>query len=89
MLLEGGWERHGETVSFDERRNAGLAFCFFLPGFEGTNYGGGGLSSNLWKLVEREKQILYDERLGTPQVNSTTITARVVEPMVLAGVRRQ
>ena len=85
VFLEGGWERHDETVSLDERWNAGLAFRFSLPGFEGASYGDGGLSSNLWKLVEREKRILYEERLGIPRVNLTAMTARVVEPATTGG----
>ena len=85
VFLEGGWERHDETVSLDERWNAGLAFRFSLPGFEGASYGDGGLSSNLWKLVEREKRILYEERLGIPRVNLTAMTARVVEPAATGG----
>ncbi|MCY4034737.1 MAG: hypothetical protein OXF29_03675, partial [Hyphomicrobiales bacterium] len=41
--------------------------------------------SNLWKLVEREKRILYEERLGIPRVNLTAMTARVVEPAATGG----
>ena len=69
VFLEGGWEGHDETVSLDQRWNAGLAFRFSLPDFKGASYGEGGLSSNLWKFVEREKRILYEERLGIPRVN--------------------
>ncbi len=69
IFLEGGWERHDETVSLDQRWNAGLAFRFSLPDFKGASYGEGGLSSNLWKFVEREKRILYEERLGIPRVS--------------------
>ncbi len=71
VFLEGGWEGHDETVSLDQRWNAGLAFRFSLPDFKGASYGEGGLSSNLWKFVEREKRILYEERLGIPRVNLT------------------
>ena len=69
VFLEGGWERHDETVSLDQRWNAGLAFRFSVPDFKGASYGEGGLSSNLWKFVEREKRILYEERLAIPRVN--------------------
>ena len=69
VFLEGGWEGHDETVSLDQRWNAGLAFRFSLPDFKGASYGEGGLSSNLWKFVEREKRILYEERLGIPRVS--------------------
>ncbi len=81
VFLEGGWEGHDETVSLDQRWNAGLAFRFSLPDFKGASYGEGGLSSNLWKFVEREKRILYEERLGIPRVNlSATQATPVVEP---------
>ena len=80
VFLEGGWERHDETVSLDQRWNAGLAFRFSLPGFEGASYGDGRRVSNLWKPVEREKRILYEERVGIPRVNLTAMTARVDEP---------
>ncbi|MCY4052610.1 MAG: inverse autotransporter beta domain-containing protein [Hyphomicrobiales bacterium] len=80
VFLEGGWERHDETVSLDQRWNAGLAFRFSLPGFEGANYGDGRRVSNLWKPVEREKRILYEERVGIPRVNLNAMTARVGEP---------
>ena len=85
IFLEGGWERHDETASLDQRWNAGLAFRFSLPDFEGANYDDGGLSSNLWKLVEREKRILYEERLRIPQTNLTTMTVPVVKPPTTDG----
>ena len=86
VFLEGGWERHDEMVSLDERWNAGLAFRFSLPDFRGASYGEGGLSSNLWKFVEREKRILYEERLGIPRVNLTASQqGPVTEPTAADG----
>ena len=79
MFLEGGWERYDEEISFEPRWNAGLAFRFSLPGFEGASYGDGDMSSNLWKPVEREKRILYQERLGIARINLSAET-RVAEP---------
>ena len=68
IFVEGGWERHDEEVSLDERWNVGLAFRFALPGFSGTSYGSGGMSTNLYKIVDREKRILYEERKEAPPV---------------------
>lgn len=62
IFLEVGWERHDDEVSLDERWNAGLSFRFSLPKFGGTSYGGGEVSTNLHKIVNREKRILYEER---------------------------
>ena len=53
----------------DERIFAGLAFRFSLPDFEGANYGSGEMNSNLYKIVDREKRILYEERVGVPSVS--------------------
>ena len=86
MFLEGGWERHDENVSLDRRWNAGLAFRFSLPGFEGESYGDGGLSSNLWKPVEREKRILYEERLGISRVNIPGVTYADAEDQRVGAV---
>ena len=69
VFLEGGWERHDEDLSLDSRWNAGLAFRFSLPDFKGTGYGDGSMSSNLWQIVEREKRILYEERVAGPSVS--------------------
>ena len=69
VFIEGGWERHDEDVSLDSRWNAGLAFRFSLPDFEGASYGDGSMSSNLYRVVEREKRILYEERVKGPSVS--------------------
>ena len=69
VFLEGGWERHDEDLSLDSRWNAGLAFRFSLPDFKGASYGDGSMSSNLYRIVEREKRILYEERVEGPSVS--------------------
>ena len=69
VFLEGGWEHHDEDVSIDSRWNAGLAFRFSLPDFKGASYGDGSMSSNLYQIVEREKRILYEERVAGPSVS--------------------
>ena len=69
VFLEGGWERHDEDVSLDNRWNAGLEFRFSLPDFKGASYGDGSMSSNLYQVVEREKRILYEERVAGPSVS--------------------
>ncbi|MCY4049821.1 MAG: hypothetical protein OXF24_09560, partial [Hyphomicrobiales bacterium] len=60
------WEKHQEDVILDQRLSLGMAFRFSLPDFEGQSYGNGGgnggMSTNLYKIVEREKRILYEER---------------------------
>ena len=68
VFIEGGWEHHDEDVSLDSRWNAGLAFRFSLPDFKGASYGDGSMSSNLYQIVEREKRILYEERVKGPSV---------------------
>ena len=66
VFIEGGWEHHDEDVSIDNRWNAGLAFRFSLPNFKGASYGDGSMASNLHRIVEREKRILYEERVAGP-----------------------
>ena len=80
VFLETEYDRQDEEVSFGSRWSMGLAFRFSLPDFKGASYGDGGMSSNLWKPVEREKRILYEERLGIPRVNLTATSERVSEP---------
>ena len=69
VFIEGGWEHHDEDVSLDSRWNAGLSFRFSLPDFKGASYGDGSMSSNLYRAVEREKRILYEERIAGPSVS--------------------
>ena len=85
VFLEAGYDKHDGEVSLGSRWNAGLAFRFSVPDFKGASYGEGGLSSNLWKLVEREKRILYEERLRIPRVNLSATSERVAEPTTTDG----
>ncbi|MCY4053298.1 MAG: inverse autotransporter beta domain-containing protein, partial [Hyphomicrobiales bacterium] len=63
VFLQGGYERHDSDDSLDSRWNAGLAFRFSLPGFEGSEGSNGRVvQPNLWELFEREKRVLYEER---------------------------
>ncbi|MCY4052316.1 MAG: inverse autotransporter beta domain-containing protein, partial [Hyphomicrobiales bacterium] len=65
VFLQGGYEQHDSDDSLDSRWNAGLAFRFSLPGFEGGEGGNGRMAApDLWELVEREKRVLYEERSG-------------------------
>ena len=79
VFIEGGWERHDEDVSIDSRWNAGLAFRFSLPDFKGANYGDGSTSTNLWQIVEREKRILYEERVAGPAVSLASSSSENIE----------
>ena len=64
VFLEGGYERH-DADSLADRWHTGLAFRFALPGLEGASGRGGGAPvPNLWKPVQREKRILYEERIA-------------------------
>ena len=69
VFIEGNWERHKDDFVLDERIFAGLAFRFSLPDFKGASYGNGEMSSNLHKIVDREKRILYEERVTGPRVS--------------------
>ena len=62
VFIEADWEKHQEDFVINQRWSLGLAFRFSLPDFEGQNYGDGSMSSNLYKVVEREKRVLYEER---------------------------
>ena len=69
VFAEASWERHKDDTVLDERIFAGLAFKFSLPGFEGASYGSGEMTSNLYKIVDREKRILYEERVAGPTIS--------------------
>ena len=69
VFAEASWERHKDNIVLDERIFAGLAFRFSLPDFQGASYGSGEMTSNLYKIVDREKRILYEERVGLPSVS--------------------
>ena len=73
VFVEGGYEHHDSEDSLGSRWSAGLSVRFALPGLDGAmDFGGGNLSSpDLWRVVEREKRILYEEFIGLPRVNLT------------------
>ena len=75
VFVEAGYEKH-ENASIGDRFDLGVALKFSLPGFEGASYGDGSMSSNLYRMVEREKRILYEEREAVtgPRVSFGSIT---------------
>ena len=70
IFIEGGYEKH-DDASIDDRLNLGVAFKFSLPDLKGQSYGDGSMSSNLYRVVEREKRILYEEWKDGPTVSFT------------------
>ena len=79
VFAEASWERHKDDIVLDERIFAGLAFRFSLPDFEGASYGDGSMSANLYKIVDREKRILYEERVAGPRVSIARTGNETVE----------
>ena len=61
VFVEAGYEKH-DDASIGGRFDLGVALKFSLPDFEGASYGDGSRSVNLYKIVDREKRILYEER---------------------------
>ncbi|MCY4034060.1 MAG: inverse autotransporter beta domain-containing protein, partial [Hyphomicrobiales bacterium] len=73
VFLEAGYEHHNEEHLLDSRWTMGLAFRFQLPGLQGSGSGFSGYAKpDLWRPVEREKRILYEERLAASRVELTT-----------------
>ena len=73
VFLEAGYEYHNKEDSLGSRWNMGLAFRFDLPGLQGSGFGSSGYTKpDLWRPVEREKRVLYEERLAVPRVELTT-----------------
>ena len=73
IFLEAGYEYHNKEDSLGSRWNMGLAFRFDLPGLQGSGFNSSGyIKPDLWRPVEREKRVLYEERLAVPRVNLTT-----------------
>ncbi|MCY4053570.1 MAG: inverse autotransporter beta domain-containing protein, partial [Hyphomicrobiales bacterium] len=73
IFLEAGYEYHNKEDSLGSRWNMGLAFRFDLPGLQGSGFGPSGYEKpDLWRPVEREKRVLYEERLAVPRVELTT-----------------
>ena len=62
VFIEADWEKHQEDFIIDQRFKLGLAFRFSLPDFEGQSYAGGLIPTDLYKIVDREKRVLYEER---------------------------
>ena len=62
VFIEADWEKHQEDFIIDQRFKLGLAFRFSLPDFEGQSYVGGLIPTDLYKIVDREKRVLYEER---------------------------
>ena len=89
VFIEGGWERHDDNDLFGTRWNAGLAFRFSLPDFKGANYGDGSMSSNLYQIVEREKRILYEERVAGPTASLVRTGIGVLQEGSMASVQVQ
>ena len=80
VFAEWGYERHDSKESLGSRWNAGLAFRFDLPGLEGSDSAQEGYGApDLWRPVEREKRILYEERLALPRVRLRAEDARIAE----------
>ena len=76
VFLQGGYEKHDSGDSLGSRWNAGLAFRFSLPGLDGSvTLADAGTAPSLYEPVEREKRILYEERLGIPKVNLSALDA--------------
>ena len=74
VFFKAGYEYHNDR-SVDEDWHLGLAFRYSLPGMEGIGgSGSGGRAPDLWRIVDREKRILYEERLARARV-SATLTA--------------
>ena len=61
FFLEGSLQQH-DDASIGRRASVGVAVRFSLPDLTGKSYGNGGEVSNLYKFVERERRILYEER---------------------------
>ena len=80
VFLEAGYEYHNKEDSLGSRWNMGLAFRFDLPGLQGSGFNSSGyIKPDIWRPVEREKRVLYEERLAVPRVNLTTEDVRVAE----------
>ncbi|MCY4030775.1 MAG: inverse autotransporter beta domain-containing protein [Hyphomicrobiales bacterium] len=65
VFVEAGYHAH-DDASIGGRFDLGVALKFSLPGLEGASYGDGSRSANLYKIVEREKRILYEEAYAGP-----------------------
>ena len=68
FFLEGSLQHH-DDASLGRRASIGVAVRFSLPDLTGKSYRNSGGVSNLYKFVDREKRILYEEREAVPKVN--------------------
>ncbi|MCY4033559.1 MAG: inverse autotransporter beta domain-containing protein, partial [Hyphomicrobiales bacterium] len=75
VFLELGYERH-DARSLGADWNLGVAFRYSLPDLEGIggNGVGGMRAPDLWRTVDRERRIIYEERLA-PKRMVATMTA--------------
>ena len=64
IFIEGGYEKHDSGQSIGGRLSLGVAFKYSLPDLEGRSYGENLMSSDFYKLVNREKRVLYQERIA-------------------------
>ena len=81
VFLEAGYEHHDDR-SLGADWNLGVAFRYSLPEMEGIGGAGGGLQApDLLRIVDREKRIIYEERLAhdVPVVEFATESTAVVE----------
>ena len=87
VFIKGGYEWQDKDDSFGMRWNTGLAFRFALPGMDGADSFNNPPvpAPNLFEPVNREKRILYEERLGIPRVNLSATVARIGEPAADEG----
>ena len=70
VFFKTGYEYH-DGRSVDENWSLGLAFRYSLPEMEGIGgNGNGGRVPDLWRIVDREKRILYEERLARARVSA-------------------
>lgn len=85
VSLEAGYERHDDR-SAGSNWNVGLAFRYSLPGLEGIGSNGANDvgAPDLWRVVEREKRILYEERLAQARPRATL---QAIIPRVREGER--
>ena len=89
VFVEAGYQAH-DDASIGGRFDLGVAFKFSLPGFEGASYGDGSGSANLYKIVERERRILYEEQksggAGGNEILLPTVSFNIADdPALTAG----
>ena len=71
VFVEGRYEHHEDEESLGPRWSAGMSFEFSLPNLDGATGAGGWQlpDPDLWRAVEREKRILYEEYERGPGVS--------------------